>query len=72
MRWRRPLESTNCFYGRLLEPRELVEREEELATVDQHPEAMLGDVPRNLDLQSRRIVAKPLAVIEPQEARKRL
>ena len=38
------LEPQNRFNGGLFEPRELFEGKEELATVDEHPEAMLGNV----------------------------
>ena len=38
-RW--PLQSENRIDGRVLEPGKLIERQEQLAAVDQHPEAVL-------------------------------
>lgn len=44
VRWGWPLHVKDRVDGGLLEPGELLERQEQFAAVDEHPEAVLGDV----------------------------
>ena len=44
MSWGGALEPQNRFNGGLLEPGEVCEGKEELAIVNEHPEAVLGNV----------------------------